>query len=193
MSGDGIKDVEIPSVFMRKADAQILLDMLKEKGEVIIKLRPKNDQDKEAGKKEDGGEDGKKEGEEEDGKKEGEEEDKGIGIDKLSKHLQNLMAGLGSEVVSKELKKSVEEELQKLEANFNKADSADVVKEEKKEDKEDEEEHNGREGSDIQEAQQLAAAAAESSSERSHGDTSSTSVNDSQATQQTSGDHNSGG
>ena len=38
MSGDGVEDIEIPSVLMRKSDAQFLQLYVKQMGEVVVRL-----------------------------------------------------------------------------------------------------------------------------------------------------------
>ena len=119
MSGDGVEDVKIPSVFMRNPDALFLHDFLKKEGEVIVQLS--NFGDVEANQTE---EETEIESSLEDGEKVTQEEEREEVIEKgdlivnnvnvLSKKVQHLLDGLDESIVTGELKDSVARELSKL-------------------------------------------------------------------------------
>lgn len=115
MSGDGVEDVEIPSVFMRKADAQYLQDLVKESGEVVVQLLSSDEVKADNVEKEDksDGEGAEKVAQEE----EMEENDLDLdaaNVEVLSRKVQSLLEGLDPNVLSDELKDSVAKELSKL-------------------------------------------------------------------------------
>lgn len=123
MSGDGMEDVDIPSVFMKKADVESLMSVVRLSLEaVVVKLAPKPTKDE--------GESGKLEGAE---PKEVLRLETAAGqtVEEVSEQLQKLLEGLDPEVLTDKLKESVAEELQKLK-NLNSdstANAADVVEE----------------------------------------------------------------
>ena len=130
MSGDGVDDVKIPSVFMKKKDGLYLLGLMKST-EVIVKLSP--------GPEDDGEGEGAWQGEEE-GEGEGHSEDEVVGGDRsvedVSKELQGLLEGLDTSVLSDQLRGSVAEQLQKLKdlnSGLTSADSATLSSEARKE------------------------------------------------------------
>lgn len=104
MSGDGIEDVTIPSVFMRRKDTLTLLHLMEASGEVVVKLAP-GPVDHSANKGEEGGEESL--AKEEGGK------DTSTNLDNLEE-LQDLLEGLHPSILSEELKVAVEEQVQKL-------------------------------------------------------------------------------
>lgn len=132
MSGDGIEDVRIPSVFMKKADVESLLDVVRQSRDaVVVKLAPRTTKDE--------GEEGKgSEGEEGRGDEGGAKEVlrvesvSGQTMEEVSQHLQKLLEGLDPDLLTDKLKDSVAEELQKLKTlNSGQigADSANVAEE----------------------------------------------------------------
>lgn len=136
MSGDGVEDVAIPSVFMKKLDALFLLALSNEVGEVVVRLAPGNkDGGSHAKEEEAGKEDEKGEGnQEEDVKTKGDiDKDGGLnvkGVEEVSKHLQKLLEELDPVIMTDKLKGSVAKELYKLKvlnSGLSGADSASVV------------------------------------------------------------------
>ena len=112
MSGDGVEDVTIPSVFMKQADAQFLLTVLMESPEAtaVVKLSPKN----EGGRIEEGGGKG---GEDRVRMKDGVlrvDTSSAQTVEEVSQNLQKLLEGLDPDILTDKLKNSVAKELQKL-------------------------------------------------------------------------------
>ncbi len=107
MSGDGVEDVKIPSVFMKKKDVLTLLRVLESvEEEVVVKLSPGPDEPDNEGAKE--GEGAEEEGEGGDGVI------SSSNVENISKQLQSLLEDLDPSILSDELRGSVEEQLQKL-------------------------------------------------------------------------------
>lgn len=122
MSGDGVEDIEIPSVFMKKGDAESLLVLARQSPEVMVKLSPRTTK----------GEGEEKEGrEKEEGAKEvlRLETASGQTVEEVSQQLQKLLEGLEPELLTDKLKVSVAEELQKLKNLNSGADTANVAEE----------------------------------------------------------------
>ena len=120
MSGDGVEDVKIPSVFMKKLDANILHSLLLETGEVEVELMAAEEQhwDQSTGGDMAGNsnEEDKKEMErKEDHEKELEgDEQQSDEVKILSKKVQSLLEGINTDVLPDELRESVSRELDKL-------------------------------------------------------------------------------
>lgn len=114
MSGDGVEDVSIPSVFMKEEDAQSLLDVARQSPEaVVVKLSAVTKKEGEVRTEEEGGK----------GRGEGVEMKEGVlrmdttsaqTVEEVSQHLQKLLDGLDPDILTDKLKDSVAEELQKL-------------------------------------------------------------------------------
>ena len=133
MSGDGVEDVEIPSVFMKKADALFLRELLTD-NEVIISL---TDYDSQSQTKEEEKQEKRDDREKKEEEKEAVVEKMMEGgvkeVEALSKHLNDLLEGLGTGTLTEELKNSVTKELLKLKT-FNSEHSGADSAEKKKED-----------------------------------------------------------
>ncbi len=125
MSGDGLKDIEIPSVFVKKPNAIFLQSLVQEAGEVLIEMalgdqpgqdeegddKPEEPSENVDGKNE---EDSNFEDESEMDKKNSED------IQTLSRKVQSLLEELNVDELPDELKESVSKELGKLKAlNLN--------------------------------------------------------------------------
>lgn len=115
MSGDGVEDIDIPSVFMKKADADFLVDMWKVYGEeVMVKLDDSREEllGEEGGSEE---QEGSREKEEKEGGSEGQEVDSKK-IKSTLENLHNLLEEIDEDALSKDLKESVAKELDILKA-----------------------------------------------------------------------------
>lgn len=151
MSGDGVDDVRIPSVFMRKGDAQFLLDLFREAGEVVVRLGPAPEEEEENKGKSEEHESKEKELNAILNTLSGDFPGKDVAA--VSKQLQDLLDKLSPRLALSEKKTILARELQKLRllnSELNSADSANVMEEGKeKEEAGNSEEAEAREGGET--------------------------------------------
>ena len=109
MSGDGVEDVTIPSVFMRHEQALLLLQTWKEmRGDVLVRLAPSIEGE--------GGESGQKEGEEfQKGAGDGVVQGDGVpDMPGIRKYQQEMLEGIDQSSLSEEVRGVVARELRRV-------------------------------------------------------------------------------
>jgi len=121
MSGDGVEDIEIPSVFIKKSDAILLQNVLMDHGDVVLEIMAAEDQKKEETlsgddekmKTEDMKDESKSELSKDDEAIE-ENRDHSSEVQELSQKVQSLLEGINVDKLPEELKDTFKNELGKL-------------------------------------------------------------------------------